>query len=467
VRPSIGAAVSNQQAILFNPKSVKITNPARLLGRQLIEDGHITTTDLVHALEQQSKMDAQLGDILVTNGTLNSEALLATLVTQSNTQHVDLNNDPYHVSLSNILSAQICLKHLVVARLRMGNSVLVATSHPDKFDALRAEMQEAPFTFLPVIADPRPIQSQLTRLCGKQLAEQALVQVPDHESCHNWGQANLLKSRKVVLGAVAVLSTIVSFPDVALSIVILWAALTLLLTIIIKGAGFLVHITGQSHPPAHTLKNVSARLPCVSVTPPLFHEPEIADALIKRLENFTYRKPLLNIVLVLEIADEITHTALQRIQLPSWVKVVVVPDAKGLTTKARAMNYALGFCRGTTIGVWDAEDTPEPDQTEKVAARFNETAPNVVCLQGMLDYFNARQNWISHCFTIEYATWWRVVLPGMARLGFVITLWGTTLFLRRKAFKNWGGGMPTTSQRTPISAGALPATAMLPNCSQP
>ena len=105
MRPSIGAAVSNQQAILFNPKSVKIANPARLLGRQLIEDGHITTTDLVHALEQQSKMDAQLGDILVTNGTLNSEAPLATLVTQSNTQHVDLNNDPYHVSLSNIIFA--------------------------------------------------------------------------------------------------------------------------------------------------------------------------------------------------------------------------------------------------------------------------------------------------------------------------------------------------------------------------
>ena len=156
----------------------------------------------------------------------------------------------------------------------MGNSVLVATSHPDKFDALSAEMQEAPFTFLPVIADPRQIKSQLTRLCGEKLVEQALVQVPDHESCRNWGQANLLKSRKVVLGAVAVLSTIVSFPDVALSIVMLWAALTLLLTIIIKGAGFLVHITGQSHPPAHTLKNVSARLPCVSVMAPYFTNPK-------------------------------------------------------------------------------------------------------------------------------------------------------------------------------------------------
>jgi cellulose synthase/poly-beta-1,6-N-acetylglucosamine synthase-like glycosyltransferase len=438
VRPSIGAAVSNQRLILFNPKSVKTTNTARLLGRQLIEEGHITTTDLVHALEQQSKMDAQLGDILVANGALSSQTLLETLAMQSNAQHVDLNNDPCHASLSNILSAQICLKHQVVAWLRMGNSVLVARSHPDKFDALRAEMKEAPFTFLPVIADPRQIQSQITRLYGEQLAEQALVQVPDHDSCRNWGQANLLKSRKVALGAVAVLFTIAIFPDVALSIAMLWAALTLLLTIIIKGSGFLVHITGKSRPPAHTLKDVNARLPCVSVMIPLFHEPEIADALITRLENLTYPKPLLDIVLVLEAADEITRTALQRIQLPSWIKVVVVPDAKGLTTKPRAMNYALDFCRGTIIGVWDAEDAPEPDQIEKVAARFNEAAPNVVCLQGMLDYYNARQNWISRCFTIEYATWWRVVLPGMARLGFVIPLGGTTLFFRRKALEKLG-----------------------------
>ena len=53
--------MSNQRLILFNPKSVKTTNTARLLGRQLIEEGHITTTDLVHALEQQSKMDAAAG----------------------------------------------------------------------------------------------------------------------------------------------------------------------------------------------------------------------------------------------------------------------------------------------------------------------------------------------------------------------------------------------------------------------
>jgi len=45
--------------------------------------------------------------------------------------------------------------------------------------------------------------------------------------------------------------------------------------------------------------------------------------------------------------------------------VVVVPDAKGLATKPRAMNYTLDFCHETIIGVWDSEDAPEPDQVEK------------------------------------------------------------------------------------------------------
>ena len=52
-------------------------------------------------------------------------------------------------------------------------------------------------------------------------------------------------------------------------------------------------------------------------------------------------------------------------------------------------------------------------------------------MQGILDYYNHRRNWISRCFTIEYATWWRILLPGIARLGLVIPLGGTTLFFRR------------------------------------
>ncbi len=111
----------------------------------------------------------------------------------------------------------------------------------------------------------------------------------------------------------------------------------------------------------------------------------------------------------------------------------------GLTTKPRAMNYALDFCRGEIIGVWDAEDAPVKDQIEHVVSRFAQAPPEVVCLQGILDYYNPRTNWLARCFTIEYASWFRVVLPGIARMGLVVPLGGTTLFFRRDKLEELGG----------------------------
>jgi cellulose synthase/poly-beta-1,6-N-acetylglucosamine synthase-like glycosyltransferase len=57
----------------------------------------------------------------------------------------------------------------------------------------------------------------------------------------------------------------------------------------------------------------------------------------------------------------------------------------------------------------------------------------------MLDYYNPHANWLARCFTIEYASWFRVILPGIARLGLVVPLGGTTLFIRRDAILEMGG----------------------------
>ena len=82
-----------------------------------------------------------------------------------------------------------------------------------------------------------------------------------------------------------------------------------------------------------------------------------------------------------------------------------------------------------------AEDRPERDQIQKVAEHFNRAGPEVACLQGRLDYFNPTTNWLSRCFTLDYAGCFRVILPGLARMGFAIPLGGTTLFFRRAALE--------------------------------
>jgi len=140
---------------------------------------------------------------------------------------------------------------------------------------------------------------------------------------------------------------------------------------------------------------------------------------------------------VVEAEDHLTRQALEREDLPGWMRIVVVPDGS-VKTKPRALNYALDHCRGSIVGVYDAEDAPEPDQIRKVVDRFHARGPDLACLQGRLDFYNPRINWISRCFTIEYAAWFRLLLPGIERLGLAVPLGGTTLFFRRAALEALG-----------------------------
>ena len=53
-------------------------------------------------------------------------------------------------------------------------------------------------------------------------------------------------------------------------------------------------------------------------------------------------------------------------------------------------------------------------------------------MQGYLDFYNHRDNWLARCFTLEYAIWFRVVLLGVQKLGLPIPLGGTSVFFRRR-----------------------------------
>jgi cellulose synthase/poly-beta-1,6-N-acetylglucosamine synthase-like glycosyltransferase len=179
------------------------------------------------------------------------------------------------------------------------------------------------------------------------------------------------------------------------------------------------------------------KLPTITMLVPMHREPDIARPLLARLSRVDYPRALLDVALVVEADDTATLDALAAAPLPHWIRVVPVPAGEP-RTKPRAMNYALNFARGSVVGVWDAEDAPAPDQLRMVARRLMVAPPEVACLQGKLDYYNAGRNWLSRCFAIEYATWFRLLLPGIERMGLTIPLGGTTLFFRREALERIG-----------------------------
>ncbi|EEB83885.1 N-acetylglucosaminyltransferase [Roseobacter sp. GAI101] len=410
------------------------------MGRILVNAQLIDQADLVLALEHQQSIKVPLGEILVSQGLITPVQVSQALATQHHLQLVDLAADPPNPTMAKHISALDCLRYGIVPWRSLGNIVLVATSAPDQFIQINQDLAASGMSFLPVIADERQIKQSISEVYGAELAQRAATRVPPIESCRTW-RVDRPDRRAWALGVCSLLSTLIILqPAWTFTLIILWALCTSLLTVSLRSLAFFARLFLCDDPaPSALATKEKFQLPRVSVLVPLLHEKEIATALIARLTRLTYPKSLLQIVLVLEEGDDMTRETIARTTLPSWFDVIEVPQANRLRTKPRALNYALDFCNGSIIAVWDAEDAPEVDQIDRIVQHFAHAPRNVACVQGVLDYYNARTNWISRCFTIEYAAWWRVLLPGIARLGLIIPLGGTTLFFRRDVLEDLCG----------------------------
>jgi glycosyltransferase XagB len=159
------------------------------------------------------------------------------------------------------------------------------------------------------------------------------------------------------------------------------------------------------------------------------------------LTELDYPPAKLDIKIVLEAVDTATIRAASRLAFPGNVDLIIVPDLQP-RTKPKALNYALQFATGDLVVIYDAEDRPEPDQLRKAATVFHHAAADVACLQARLDYFNAKENWLSRQFTIEYATLFRGLLPLLSRFGLPLPLGGTSNHFRIGVLRALGAWDP-------------------------
>ncbi|MEQ9695707.1 glycosyltransferase family 2 protein [Shimia sp. SDUM112013] len=414
--------------------SVSFLRPASLV-HTLQNDFGVSARALLQARQKLSEWDANLGEILCAEGALSEADYLLACAQVDGYEIQNLHKTTPDPDLHSRLPPAFCLKHNVLPIRKEGDKLVFVTGRPERIPFLRKEF---PSLFASAKFDLAP-EAEVTEILG-QVHRSALVNLaetrPDeHHSCRP--SAAHRASRVFILSALFLLfSAAVLAPAAMLVVLLAWVLLAQCATFAMK-LGATVARLGMWR--SYEIAPPSRPLPRISVMVPLFREHDIAGALVRRLSRLTYPKPLLDVLLVLEEHDEVTRKTIEYTTLPSWIRVVVVPAGDGLTTKPRALNYALDFCRGDLIGIWDAEDAPAPDQLEKVARHFDRAPSEMACVQGVLDYYNPYTNWLSRCFTIEYATWFRIILPGLARLGFSIPLGGTTLFLRRDVIEEVGG----------------------------
>jgi cellulose synthase/poly-beta-1,6-N-acetylglucosamine synthase-like glycosyltransferase len=340
-------------------------------------------------------------------------------------------------TLATQLPAAAALRLEAVPVSRAGGAVVVATCRPDRAALIRAAMAlPAGGRVLVTLAPRAQVTAAQIALYGEALARLAEGQAPQRDSCRGWRPRQAMLGLGGVLGTLALVGTLL--PQLLVGVVFGLALLIFLGNMTLKIAAFAATLRAERTPAPPAAPTAPLCLPVVSILVPLYREPEIAGRLIARLGALDYPRERLDLLLVVEADDTVTRAALAVTPLPGWIRVIAVPPGTP-RTKPRALNFALNFARGEIVGIYDAEDRPEPDQLMRVVRRFAELGPDTACLQGRLDYYNARHNTIARLFAVEYATWFRVLLPGVQRLGLVVPLGGTTLFLRRAALVDLGG----------------------------
>jgi len=406
------------------------------LGRDLVRRGVISGADAALADLVRRRCDTSLDRVLLAEGLAQEEDLLAAHARRLEARRLDGAALAAMAPVETGLDPRVLLRHGALVMRDAQGEPRIASDGAESLAPLRAALPADLCRARNLVAPRAAVQARIAEVWRDDLRDMAAARPDARESCRGWGAQAVTRLRLTcaALGVICVLCVL--FPVAVFGLLAAWAVVTLVVAAGLKIAAF-VAATGapRGDPP---LPPPGVPLPRVSVLVPLYRETEIAHALVARLSRLTYPKCLLDVILVLEEEDRLTRETLATIDLPPWIRPVIVPDGQP-RTKPRAMNYALDFCQGEIVGVFDAEDAPEPDQITQVARRFRSAPRDLACVQGVLDYYNPRQNWLARCFTIEYATWFRTIMPGMARLGLALPLGGTTLYMRRDVLESLGG----------------------------
>ena len=182
-------------------------------------------------------------------------------------------------------------------------------------------------------------------------------------------------------------------------------------------------------------------LPVYSIIVPLKAEAKVLPRLLKSIKSLNYPKSKLDLVFVIDQFDRDTIVALKKLKFEGLFKVVCVPISFPCT-KPKVCSYALKYTLGEYVCVYDAEDVPDKDQLLKAVYTFKSCAPDVVCLQAKLNYYNPLANSLSYFFSIEYGVWFEFFLPSLERLNVPLPLGGTSNHIKASFLKMIGGWDP-------------------------
>lgn len=412
---------------------------SQLLGEILVETGYLTPHALRVALLQKHRSGAPLGEVLLENHDITEIVLARALAKQWSVNTVNLDLFGPEIERMVNMDAKACIQlGCVPWRLRNRRPVLIV-SDPARLDDAKEACGYAGKDVDFAISSRTQIVTTIERYFSAEFESDACRSCPEHMSARN--RNTLISALTGTLVILIAALAITAAPKLFFWLLFSWIMCVNFST----GLFRLILIAARIWPEKELVDNSPeaislARhraLPRVTIMIGLLNEDLVLPKLLEHLAALDYPRELLEIMLLLEDGDKVTQNHLTSITPARDFDVVIVPKGT-LKTKPRALNYGLNFARGEIIGILDAEDRPHSQQINEVVRTLHTAPPDVACVQGILDFYNPKRNWLSRCFTIEYAIWFRVLLKGMQRLRLPIPLGGTTVYFRRHILEKVG-----------------------------
>jgi cellulose synthase/poly-beta-1,6-N-acetylglucosamine synthase-like glycosyltransferase len=415
------------------------------LGEELASRGLITEEDLGEAIAEQERVGGRIGEILVLGGALEEHALLRVLAERQRLPVIDLSEfDPSKAPVDAIPEPLARRLHCVPIAIDDQYLFVAVPDAPDR--ALAEEIEEhTHLKVRPFLAPASEIDALMRRIHGDEYTRVArfdlMERFPDssaHKVLSTGQKGFFIVAALILLAAAAVF-----FMPTAITV---FAIASLAYTLnsgykLVTGYAALDHHYDDDATPEEIAALDSRTLPVYTVLVPLFREASVLNQLVNSVESLDYPRRKLDVRLLCEEEDDETIDAIKALNLPPHFEVIIVP-ASNPQTKPKACNFGLLGAKGKYVVIYDAEDRPEPDQLKRAVVMFERVGESVVCIQAKLNFFNQYTNLLTRWFSLEYATLYDLIMPGLDARHEPIPLGGTSNHIRLAPLVELGGWDP-------------------------
>jgi hypothetical protein len=189
--------------------------------------------------------------------------------------------------------------------------------------------------------------------------------------------------------------------------------------------------------PAHRLEIA----PHWTIIVALHREAGMVAGLLDALGALDWPRDRLDLIIACEADDVATIAAVEAARGRHRLRLLRLPKGR-VRTKPRALQAALPFARGRFVTIYDAEDRPHPGQLRAAHTAFQTGPRELAVVQAPLVAHNHRESWITGQFALDYAVWFRLILPMLAKASGCLPLGGTSNHFKIAALRQVGGWDP-------------------------